>query len=460
MNRSLLIKPSMKEEYPTVTHGEGIYLYDKDGKRYIDGSSGAVTTSIGHGVSEIIEAMHEQANKVSFVYRSQFTSEPAEKLAVKLNELLNADEDYWSFFVNSGSEATETAMKIAIQHWQEQGHFKKNKILSRWVSYHGITLGALSMSGHVSRRERFVSILEDYPAVSAPYCYQCSLKKTYPSCQLACANEIETAIKRIGPGQIAAFIAEPIIGAAGGVIIPIDGYYQQVKEICNKYNILFIADEVMTGIGRTGEMFGLHHWGVQADIIALGKGMSAGYTAIAATLASEKVMKPILQGSNSVMSGHTYSANPQSAATALAVLQYIEKYQLVQNVKVQGEYLLQKLLFELGESKIIGDIRGIGLMIGVEFVSDKSTKRPFDKKLMITNKIVGKAREKGLLIYPSSAGQEGAHGDAIIISPPFIITKSQMDELVSILKEVVLEIQKEVGGVGHGGTNTPDEKNE
>lgn len=450
----------MKEEYPTVTHGEGIYLYDKDGKRYIDGSSGAVTTSIGHGVSEIIEAMHEQANKVSFVYRSQFTSEPAEKLAVKLNELLNADEDYWSFFVNSGSEATETAMKIAIQHWQEQGHFKKNKILSRWVSYHGITLGALSMSGHVSRRERFVSILEDYPAVSAPYCYQCSLKKTYPSCQLACANEIETAIKRIGPGQIAAFIAEPIIGAAGGVIIPPDGYYQQVKEICNKYNILFIADEVMTGIGRTGEMFGLHHWGVQADIIALGKGMSAGYTAIAATLASEKVMKPILQGSNSVMSGHTYSANPQSAATALAVLQYIEKYQLVQNVKVQGEYLLQKLLFELGESKIIGDIRGIGLMIGVEFVSDKSTKRPFDKKLMITNKIVGKAREKGLLIYPSSAGQEGAHGDAIIISPPFIITKSQMDELVSILKEVVLEIQKEVGGVGHEGTNTPDEKNE
>ncbi|WP_078434728.1 aspartate aminotransferase family protein [Metabacillus halosaccharovorans] len=460
MNRSLLIKPSMKEEYPTVTHGEGIYLYDKDGKRYIDGSSGAVTTSIGHGVSEIIEAMHEQANKVSFVYRSQFTSEPAEKLAVKLNELLNADEDYWSFFVNSGSEATETAMKIAIQHWQEQGYLKKNKILSRWVSYHGITLGALSMSGHVSRRERFVSILEDYPAVSAPYCYQCSLKKTYPSCQLACANEIETAIKRIGPGQIAAFIAEPIIGAAGGVIIPPDGYYQQVKEICNKYNILFIADEVMTGIGRTGEMFGLHHWGVQADIIALGKGMSAGYTAIAATLASEKVMKPILQGSNSVMSGHTYSANPQSAATALAVLQYIEKYQLVQNVKVQGEYLLQKLLFELGESKIIGDIRGIGLMIGVEFVSDKSTKRPFDKKLMITNKIVGKAREKGLLVYPSSAGQEGAHGDAIIISPPFIITKSQMDELVSILKEVVLEIQKEVGGVGHDGTNTPDEKNE
>lgn len=460
MKRSLLIKPSMDEEYPTVTHGEGIYLFDKDGRRYIDGSSGAVTTSIGHGVPEIIEAMHDQAIKVSFVYRSQFTSEPAELLAEKLNELVGANEDYWSFFVNSGSEATETAMKIAIQYWQEQGHFKKHKILSRWVSYHGITLGALSMSGHVSRRERFVSILEDYPSVSAPYCYQCSLQQTYPSCQLACANEIETAIKRIGPEQIAAFIAEPIIGAAGGVVVPPDGYYQQVREVCDRYNILFIADEVMTGIGRTGDMFGLHHWGVQADIIALGKGMSAGYTAIAATLASEKVMKPIIQGSNSVMSGHTYSANPQSAATALAVLQYIEKNQLVQNAKEQGAYLLQKIQEETGEIGIIGDIRGIGLMIGVEFVSDKTTKHPFDKKLMITNKVVGKAREKGLLIYPSSAGQEGAHGDAVIISPPFIITKHQIDELVSIFKEVVLEIQKEVGGDEHVGTNKTSEKNE
>ncbi|PMC34869.1 aspartate aminotransferase family protein [Bacillus sp. UMB0899] len=460
MKRSLLIKPSMKEEYPTVTHGEGIYLYDKEGKRYIDGSSGAVTTSIGHGVPEIIEAIHDQAKKVSFVYRSQFTSEPAEQLAQKLNELLDADEDYWSFFVNSGSEATETAMKIAIQHWQEKGNFKKNKILSRWISYHGITLGALSMSGHVSRRERFVSILEDYPSVSAPYCYHCSFNLTYPSCQLACANEIETAIKRIGPGEIAAFIAEPIIGAAGGVIIPPDGYYQQVREICNKYDILFIADEVMTGIGRTGEMFGLHHWGVQADIIALGKGMSAGYTAIAATLASEKVMKPIMLGSNSIMSGHTYSANPQSAATAMAVIQYIEKNQLVQKVKVKGEYLLQKLRGELVSSKIVGHIRGKGLMIGVEFVFDKSTKRPFEKNLLITNKIVEKARKKGLLIYPSSAGQEGAHGDAIIISPPFIITINQIDELVSIFRDVVLEIEKEVGGVEPDGTNTSREKNE
>jgi adenosylmethionine-8-amino-7-oxononanoate aminotransferase len=316
----------MNDFYPTATHGEGIYLYDHTGKKYVDGSSGAVTASIGHGVPEIIEAMHEQAKKVSFVYRSQFTSEPAEVLAQKLNNLVNAAEDYWSFFVNSGSEATETAMKIAIQHWQEQGVFRKQKIISRWVSYHGITLGALSMSGHVKRRERFVPLLENYPSVSAPYCYRCPFNQTFPDCQLFCANDLETAIQRIGAEHIAAFIAEPIVGAAGGVIVPPVGYYQQISNICNRHNILFIADEVMTGIGRTGKMFGMDHWGVKPDIIALGKGMSAGYTAIAAALVSDKVMKPILQGSGSIMSGHTYSANPQSAAIALAVLNYIEKH--------------------------------------------------------------------------------------------------------------------------------------
>jgi adenosylmethionine-8-amino-7-oxononanoate aminotransferase len=460
MKRSLLIKPTMNEQYPTVSYGKGIYLYDNKGKRYIDGSSGAVTASLGHGVDEIIRSMQKQANKVSFVYRSQFTSEPAERLAEKLNKLIDADEDYWSFFVNSGSEATETAMKVAIQYWQEQGDFKKQRILSRWVSYHGITLGALSMSGHVNRRERFVSLLEDYPSVTAPYCYRCSLDKSYPTCKLMCANEVEVAIKRIGADHIAAFIAEPIIGAAGGVIVPPDGYYQKVREICDRYNILFIADEVMTGIGRTGKMFGLDHWGVKADIIALGKGMSAGFTPIAATLVSEKVMKPILEGSNSIMSGHTYSANPQSAASALAVLEYIENNSLVDKVKEHGTYLLKKLLEETANFEMIGDIRGKGLMIGVEFVSDKNVKQSFHNNGDVTNKIVKRAREKGLLIYPSSAGQDGVGGDAIIISPPFIILKEEIAELVSIFKEVVSEIQKELGltgGTDHEATNAKKE---
>lgn len=434
----------MNELYPTVTHGDGIYLYDNTGKKYIDGSSGAVTASLGHRVPDIIHAMNEQANKISFVYRSQFTSEPAEMLAQKLNQLVNAEENYWSFFVNSGSEATETAMKIAIQHWQEQGEYRKQKVLSRWVSYHGITLGALSMSGHVKRRERFTPLLEDFPSVAAPYCYRCSFNKTYPQCQLFCANDLETAIKRVGAEHIAAFISEPIVGAAGGVIVPPNGYYQQISDICERYNILFIADEVMTGIGRTGEMFGMDHWGVKPDIISLGKGMSAGYTSIAATLASDKVMEPILQGSGSIMSGHTYSANPQSAAIALAVLDYIENHHLVPKVKEKGIYLMKRLEELAVEFEMIGDVRGKGLLIGIEFVADKISKVPFSQNLSVTNKIVRKARENGLLVYPASAGIEGVNGDAVIISPPFVITTSEIDQLVAILKKTLSDVQSEI----------------
>lgn len=442
--KSYLIKPNLTESYPVVTHGKGIYLYDDKGKQYIDGSSGAVTASIGHAIPEIIDAMHSQAKHVSFVYRSQFTSDPAEKLASKLNQLVCDKEDYWSFFVNSGSEATETALKVALQYWQEQGKNKKQKILSRWVSYHGITIGALSMSGHVSRRERFVALLEDYPTVSAPYCYQCSLQLTHPTCQLACAQELETAILREGAENIAAFIAEPIVGAAGGVIIPPQGYYEQIKEICDRNQILFISDEVMTGIGRTGKMLGLDHWSAKADIIALGKGMSAGYAPIAATLVSGKIMTPILEGSNSIMSGHTYSANPQSAATALAVLTYIEDHSLLDLVKTNGEYLLDELRNASKSIDIIGEVRGKGLLIGVEFVSNKDTRMPFSKDISITNYVVQKAKEEGLLIYPSSAGKEGAYGDAVIISPPFIIEKHEIDQLVKLFIEAVLEVESEL----------------
>ena len=214
-------------------------------------------------------------------------------------------------------------MKIAIQHWQEKGIGSKHKILSRWVSYHGITLGALSMSGHKNRRERFVPLLEDFPTVHPPYCYRCPYNKTNENCGYPCAHELETTIKRIGAEHIAAFIAEPVIGAAGAAITPPPKYFNVIKEICDRNNILLIVDEVMTGFGRTGTMFAFEQWGIVPDIVALGKGMGAGFSPIAATLVSDHVMDPILQGSKVVMSGHTLSANPQSCATSLAVLEYL-----------------------------------------------------------------------------------------------------------------------------------------
>jgi adenosylmethionine-8-amino-7-oxononanoate aminotransferase len=434
LNQSYLIKPNLDEAYPVIDYGKGVYLFDVDGKRYLDAASGAVTANIGHGVPEIIDAMNEQAKKVSFVYRSQFTSEAAERLAEKIASLAPGDLN-WSFFVNSGSEATETAMKMAIQYFQEQGIQTKTKVLSRWVSYHGITLGALSMSGHTGRRARFVPLLEDFPVINPPYCYRCPYGLEAPSCNYLCARELETAIKRIGADSIAAFIAEPVIGAAGAAINPPKDYFKIIKSICDENNILFIADEVMTGSGRTGTMLACEHWGVVPDIVTLGKGMGAGYAPIAAAVASEKVMKPILAGSKSVMSGHTLSANPQSCAVSLAVIEYIEKNKIMKKVEEKGDYLRKQLEKLMDQFLFIGDVRGKGLLLGIEFVMDRKTKTPFPRNELITQKMVELSKDKGLIVYPAGAGIDGVNGDAIIISPPLTITEPEIDELIELLTQ-------------------------
>ncbi|MFS0645257.1 aspartate aminotransferase family protein [Siminovitchia sp. 179-K 8D1 HS] len=445
MERTYLIKPVLDREYPIITHGKGIYLYDDRGKQYLDGSSGAVTASIGHGVQEIIDAMAEQSKKVSFVYRSQFSTEAAEQLAKKMSEISPGDLN-WSFFVNSGSEATETAMKIAIQYWQEQGIKTKNKIISRWMSYHGITMGALSMSGHIQRRERFEPMLENYPSVSPPYYYRDANGRTVEECDDAYAEELEKAILRVGKEHVAAFIAEPMIGAAGGALTPSDQYFRKIKAVCDEYDILLIADEVMTGVGRTGKMFGMEHFGVTADIMATGKGMGAGYTPIAAAVVSEKVMEPISNGSKSIMSGHTFSANPQSAATALAVLQYIEKHNVVQNSARMGAYLKERMKELAQTSEIIGDVRGKGLFIGIEFVQDKETKTSFARESDLVNRIVQANFEEGLLVYPANAGVDGLTGDAIILSPPLTITKEEVDELVRRFAAALGKVERDLHG--------------
>jgi adenosylmethionine-8-amino-7-oxononanoate aminotransferase len=448
VERSYLIKPLLDETLPMIDYGKGIYLYDMEGKKYLDGASGAVTANIGHGVPEIMEAMLEQAEKISFVYRSQFTSESAEKLAEKIAELTPADLN-WCFFVNSGSEAVETAMKMAIQYWQEKGIQTKTKVLSRWVSYHGITLGALSLSGHTGRRARFVPLLEDFPVINPPYCYRCPYSLEAPSCGYLCAQELEHAIKRIGANHIAAFIAEPVIGAAGGAIAPPKDYFKTIKKICEDHDILFIADEVMTGFGRTGSMLAMEQYDVIPDIVALGKGMGAGYAPIAAALASEKVIEPILAGTKVVMSGHTLSANPQSCAVSLAVLEYLEKNKIVSEVESKGDYLKNMLLKLKNQYSFIGDIRGKGLLLGIEFVENTITKAPFPREAHVTQYMISLAKEKGLLIYPAGAGIDGVNGDSIIISPPLTITNPEIEELVSLLQAAFEAFAKHLksGGV-------------
>ncbi|NMD72256.1 aspartate aminotransferase family protein [Bacillus sp. DNRA2] len=448
MEQSYLIKPVLDANYPMIDYGKGVYLYDQAGKKYLDASSGAVTSNIGHGVPEIIEAMKAQAQKVSFVYRSQFTSEPAEALAQKIAQLVGGNLN-WSFFVNSGSEATETAMKIAIQYWQEQGKATKTKILSRWVSYHGITMGALSMSGHPLRRNRFIPHLDDCPTINPPYCYRCPYQLRSPECGHQCAHELENAIKRIGKEHIAAFIAEPIIGAAGGAITPPNGYYQVIKDICERNEILFIADEVMTGFGRTGKVLACEHWEVEPDIVALGKGMGAGYATIAATLVSDKVIAPILSGSKLIMSGHTLSANPQACAVSLAVLEYLDTKQIISAVEPKGTYLRNKLMKLMNQFTFIGDIRGKGLMLGMEVVENKFTKQPFSRKVQAIKMLIDLAQTNGLLIYPANAGLDGVNGDAVIIAPPLTITKREIDELIRLLTLTLSQFEQRLSSLNN-----------
>lgn len=422
MPHSHLIKPLIGEHYPTIDYGKGVYLYDTEGREYVDACSGAVTANLGHGMEDILQSIVNQGNKVAFVYRSQFSNQPAEDLAAFLNDKTGYP---WTFFVNSGSEAVETAIKIAIQHWQEQGKPMKRKILSRWLSYHGITFGALSASGHPARRERFESFLGDWPTIEPPYCARCPFGKTHPSCGLACASQLDTMIARIGSDNVAAFIAEPIIGAAGGAITPPRGYYQRIKEICDKHDVLFISDEVMTGCGRTGSFLALSQWGVEADIVAIGKGLSAGYAPIAATLISEKIMEPILHGSKVIMSGHTFSGNPLSATAALAVLKLIDSENIIEGVEQKGTYLRNLLERYKSEFSFIQDIRGRGLMLGIE-----CTERGGE----FTSFIVQSGVDNGILLYPAAAGIDGRKGSAIMVAPPLNSTKREIEEMAKRLR--------------------------
>ncbi|MES1033800.1 aspartate aminotransferase family protein [Bacillus velezensis] len=436
---SYLIKPELDGNYPSVSHGKGSYVYDQEGNKYLDGASGAVTCNIGHGTEDIIQALKEQLDSVSFVYRSQFTSTPAEELALFLADHLPGGLN-WSFFVNSGSEAVETAMKMAVQYWQEKGQYQKSVFLSRWGSYHGITLGALSLSGFYERRYRFTQLLERFPAVSAPNMYRSELQGE--EFVKAAAAELETAVQRVGSSFIAGFVAEPIVGAAGAAITPPAGYYEALEDVCRRHGILFIADEVMTGLGRTGRMLASEHWGIAPDIAVLGKGLGAGYAPIAAAVASDDIIETIKRGSGVIMSGHTYSANPYCARAALEVLRYVKKHGLLRQSEEKGVMLKRKLEEIKERSGVIGDVRGKGLLIGVEFVKDKTTKDVFSKKQAFTEKIIKAAKKRGLLIYPAKPGIDSGEGDAVIIAPPFTISYAELDELSDLFSQAAEEVEK------------------
>ncbi len=416
------IQPLLNKNYLRAAHAKGIYIYDENGKAYLDGSSGAITCSLGHSHEKVLAAMKQQLDKIQFVYRSQFGSDAAENLAEKLYQLSPQKIHAHSFFVNSGSEAVETAMKIALQYWQENAQAEKKQFISRWKSYHGITTGALSLSGHPLRRERFENSLAKFPSLHA------DLEKDTVKNQAA---EFINIIESTGAKHIAAFVAEPMVGAAGTALTPHEDYYKTMRKICDDYNILFIADEVMTGLGRTGKWFAMEHWHTNADIVTIGKSLGAGYAPIAATLITEKIVTPIKNGTGLIMSGHTYSGHPLSCATALKVLQIIEEDNLLDNVNETGSYLKNKLFALKEKYNFIDIVRGKGLMIGIEF--NAAIKG-------LQNKLITNCFNNGLLVYPSVGGVYGKDENGILIAPPFIITKNEADELLEKLDRSLQEL--------------------
>jgi adenosylmethionine-8-amino-7-oxononanoate aminotransferase len=419
------------EVLPTVAYGEGVWLVDTEGRRYLDGCSGAMTANIGHGNTEIAEAIAAQARTIAFTARSFFTSEPAEELAALLAAWAPQGLDR-VFFVSSGSEAVETASKLALQYWREKGQPDKTELISRHTSYHGSTMGALSLSGHPVRRRAWSGVVRPYPRIAAPSCYRCPFGMTFPACALACANDVERALREVGSDRVAAVVVEPIVGAAGGAINPPDGYYERVAELCRANDVLLIADEVLTGVHRTGPFLALSHWGVTADLVALGKGLAAGYTPLSAVLISARVADAIAAGSGLFVHGHTHASNPLSAATGLAVLRWCEANGVFERVPVLGGYL-GSALSALGRHGVVGDVRGRGLLWGVELVADRETKARFPGGAAAA---VDCARRQGLLIYPAGDGTI----DAFLVAPPLTISESEIDELVHRLDRTLDEL--------------------
>lgn len=430
--------------YPVITRGKGVFLYDQAGREYLDAVGGIAVVNVGHAVPEIIAAMTEQAQRVAFVHGGSFANEPAMVLAEELVTWTPPGLRH-VLLLSGGSEATETAMKLARQYHLERGRASKYRVISRWISYHGNTIGALSMSGRTAWRGAFVPYLQNFPKIHPPYCYRCPYGKTYPSCQIACADDLERVITLEGPDSIAAFIAEPMIGTSATGVTPPPEYYPRIREICDKYDVLFIADEVITGIGRTGKNFGIEHWGVIPDMITTAKALSSGYSPLAAVILHDKVYDAMAKGSARTTQGFTYSGHPLSAAVGLAVLRYLKAHNLVANAARIGRVLLERLT-TLKKYPIVGDVRGLGLILGVEFVADQATKRPFPPGAEVTRRIVEATLEEGVMVVPGMSGMiDGVAGDHIQISPPYIFSEAHVDQLVSALEKAIQRVMREGG---------------
>lgn len=434
-----------RDDRPIADYGEGVYIYDENGNRYLDAIGGTHVNGIGYGVQEVADAMAEQAKKLNFVHKVAFTSDAQEQLADKV--IAMAPEGMTKVtFVTGGSLGVEMAVQIARYYHLAKGNDGKVKVIGRWHGYHGRTMTALALSGSLFvQGDKMAHYAAHTPRIQAPHCYKCPLKLQYPSCQLACADELERTILQEGAHTVSAFIAEPVGGGANSAITPPAGYYERIREICDKYDVLFISEEVITGFGRTGKPFGIQHWDCVPDMIIGTKGLSSGYAPIGAVIVHGRIWDTFIETNTmGIPAWVTYSGHPISCAAALAVQNYIEEHNLIERCAAMGDYLRSELEELAKREPIIGDIRGKGLQIGIEFVQDRETRQSFPRSYKLIENIIATAFNNGMIIRGRPGDGVTKEGDHMLLSPPFIITHEQCDTLVAILAKTIQEVKEKL----------------
>jgi adenosylmethionine-8-amino-7-oxononanoate aminotransferase len=440
MKENSVLSLDFKREYPRIVSGKGIYMYTEDGTEIIDGASGPVLVSLGHGITEIADAMHEQAKRIAFVHRDDAITPILERSCDTFTEASNGDMAK-TFQVAGGSEANEIAIKLARNYHILRGNKGKYKIISRWQSYHGSSMGVLSVTGFTKRRAGYEPYLFEHGHIPPCYCYRCWYGENPDTCGCKCAVRLEDEILAQGPDTVAAFIAEPISGMSLCAAEAHPDYFKKIREICDKYDVVLIMDEVMTGFGRTGKMFAYQHYGIVPDIVSTGKAVSGGYFPLAAVSITGKFYKSMLDNNGNFTPGYSWSGNPLGAAAQLAAYEYLTKHDLVENCNKMGAYLKDQCKELAKKHRSFGDVRGKGLMVGIELVRDKATKDPFDPKIGYAGQVSAEALKRNMIIEASSGCNRGTSGDALVISPAFVITKEEIDKIVARLDEVMTVVE-------------------
>lgn len=426
---------------PLASHAEGIYIWNEHGRKVIDGSSGAMVVNIGHSNRNVLDAMKRQMDKATFAYRLHFENQPAEDLARRLVGYMPEGLDK-VFFVSGGSEAVESALKLALQWALATDQGNRWKVISRFPSYHGSTLGALAVTGYDALKKPFLPMLQDMPHIKAPTAYLDRDNFSLEERGVRYADLLEEKILSEGPESVLAFIMEPIGGASTGALVAPDSYYPRIREICDRYGILLIHDEVMSGAGRTGKYLGGDHWNCRPDIIALSKGLGAGYCPLGAMIAHSKLVQPVLD-KGGFAHGYTYAGNPLACAAGLAVLEEIENQNLLENATTVGALLKSELEGLAERYPFIGDVRGKGMLLAAEFISDRETMAPLPKQLEAHSRVVDIAYERGLIIY-SRRTRGGVEGDHFLVCPPMITTAEQVGEIMHILDGTLEQLATEL----------------